>query len=99
MHRGRIVERGSIDAILDCPNDEYTRALINAIPRLSRSTVLRLTSRPVFMPWPAGSGVSSSSSRGLRPQEGTERGEGALRVLLSEEVAALQRLTGYVARP
>ncbi len=33
MHRGRIVERGSIGAILDSPNDAYTRALINAIPR------------------------------------------------------------------
>lgn len=33
MHRGRIVERGRTDAILDCPSDEYTRALIDAIPR------------------------------------------------------------------
>lgn len=33
MHRGRIVERGRTDAVLDRPNDEYTRALIDAIPR------------------------------------------------------------------
>lgn len=33
MHRGTIVERGTIDAVLDHPQDEYTRALIDAIPR------------------------------------------------------------------
>lgn len=33
MHRGRIVERGTIDDVLDHPQDDYTRELINAIPR------------------------------------------------------------------
>jgi peptide/nickel transport system ATP-binding protein len=33
MHRGRIVEHGTIDAVLDRPQDKYTRALIDAIPR------------------------------------------------------------------
>jgi peptide/nickel transport system ATP-binding protein len=33
MHRGRIVERGTVDAVLDHPQDNYTRTLIDAIPR------------------------------------------------------------------
>ena len=33
MHRGTIVERGPIDAVLDHPRDDYTRTLIDAIPR------------------------------------------------------------------
>jgi peptide/nickel transport system ATP-binding protein len=33
MHHGRIIESGRTDAILDRPTDEYTRALIDAIPR------------------------------------------------------------------
>jgi oligopeptide transport system ATP-binding protein len=33
MHRGKIVERGTIDSVLDRPQDAYTRALIDAIPR------------------------------------------------------------------
>ena len=33
MYRGRIVERGSTDAIFNAPQDEYTRRLIAAIPK------------------------------------------------------------------
>ena len=33
MYRGRIVERGSTDAIFNAPQDEYTKRLIAAIPK------------------------------------------------------------------
>ena len=33
MHRGRIVEYGESDEVFDHPRDEYTRALLAAIPR------------------------------------------------------------------
>jgi D-methionine transport system ATP-binding protein len=32
MHRGRVVESGTVDAVLDAPADPYTQALIAAIP-------------------------------------------------------------------
>jgi peptide/nickel transport system ATP-binding protein len=32
MRRGRIVEHGSADEVFDAPRDEYTRALLAAIP-------------------------------------------------------------------
>ncbi len=32
MHRGRVVETGAVDAVLDTPGEDYTRALISAIP-------------------------------------------------------------------
>jgi peptide/nickel transport system ATP-binding protein len=32
MRRGRIVEHGSADEVFDDPQDEYTRALLAAIP-------------------------------------------------------------------
>ena len=32
MHRGRIVESGSVDDVMDDPQDEYTRRLIASIP-------------------------------------------------------------------
>ena len=32
MHRGRIVESGSVDDVMDHPQDEYTRRLIASIP-------------------------------------------------------------------
>ena len=32
MHRGRIVESGSVDDVMDRPQDEYTRRLIASIP-------------------------------------------------------------------
>ncbi|MFF7329569.1 ATP-binding cassette domain-containing protein [Streptomyces sp. NPDC008150] len=33
MHRGRIVERGSTGAVLDSPQDPYTRTLLDSVPR------------------------------------------------------------------
>jgi ABC-type glutathione transport system ATPase component len=36
MHRGRIVERGPVDAVLSAPADEYTRTLIAAVPSIDR---------------------------------------------------------------
>ena len=33
MHRGRIVEEGSIDSVLTDPTQEYTRQLLSALPR------------------------------------------------------------------
>jgi oligopeptide transport system ATP-binding protein len=33
MREGRIIERGTVDDMLDHPQDEYTRALIDAVPR------------------------------------------------------------------
>jgi peptide/nickel transport system ATP-binding protein len=33
MHRGRVVERGPVDAVLDAPSDPYTRRLIDSVPR------------------------------------------------------------------
>jgi ABC-type glutathione transport system ATPase component len=32
MHRGRVVESGPVDAVLDSPSEDYTKALIDAIP-------------------------------------------------------------------
>jgi ABC-type glutathione transport system ATPase component len=32
MHRGRVVESGRVDAVLDSPAEDYTKALISAIP-------------------------------------------------------------------
>jgi ABC-type glutathione transport system ATPase component len=32
MHRGRVVESGPVDTVLDSPSEEYTKALIAAIP-------------------------------------------------------------------
>ena len=32
MYRGRVVEEGPVDTVLDSPNEAYTRALISAIP-------------------------------------------------------------------
>jgi ABC-type oligopeptide transport system ATPase subunit len=32
MHRGRVVESGPVDAVLDKPSEDYTKALIAAIP-------------------------------------------------------------------
>jgi ABC-type glutathione transport system ATPase component len=32
MHRGRVVEEGAVEAVLDSPSQDYTKALISAIP-------------------------------------------------------------------
>ena len=32
MYRGRVVESGTVDAVLDSPAEDYTKALIAAIP-------------------------------------------------------------------
>ena len=34
MHRGRIVERGTVDEVLNHPKDPYTRSLLAAVPRI-----------------------------------------------------------------
>jgi len=36
MHRGRIVEIGPVDTVLNTPTDEYTRTLIAAVPSIDR---------------------------------------------------------------
>jgi len=43
MHRGKVVERGAIDTVLDHPQDTYTRALIDAIPRPGWRPIRRLS--------------------------------------------------------
>ena len=36
MYRGKIVERGPVDAVLHAPQHPYTRALIDCIPKLGQ---------------------------------------------------------------
>ena len=36
MHRGRIVERGTCDEVLRSPQEEYTRYLMAAVPKIGR---------------------------------------------------------------
>jgi peptide/nickel transport system ATP-binding protein len=38
MKEGRVVEAGPVDAVLDHPQDGYTRALLNDVPRLDALT-------------------------------------------------------------
>lgn len=37
MHRGKIVETGPTGAVLDAPRDDYTRALLAAVPKIDRA--------------------------------------------------------------
>jgi oligopeptide transport system ATP-binding protein len=46
MYAGRVVERGSTDAIFGDPKHPYTRGLIRSVPRLDRGTNERLFSIP-----------------------------------------------------
>jgi oligopeptide transport system ATP-binding protein len=46
MYAGRVVERGSTDAIFGEPKHPYTRALIRSVPRLDKVTGERLFSIP-----------------------------------------------------
>jgi ABC-type oligopeptide transport system ATPase subunit len=36
MHLGRIVESGPVETVLSAPVDEYTRALMSAVPSIDR---------------------------------------------------------------
>src|SRR5204863_4999413 len=36
MHLGQIVETGPTDRVLDSPRDDYTRALLSAVPAIDR---------------------------------------------------------------
>ena len=40
MHAGRIVEEGSAESVLDSPKADYTRSLIEAIPRPPASALV-----------------------------------------------------------
>jgi peptide/nickel transport system ATP-binding protein len=37
MHGGRVVERGPASEVLESPRDPYTRALLDAVPKLERA--------------------------------------------------------------
>ncbi|MEU0484190.1 ATP-binding cassette domain-containing protein [Streptosporangium sp. NPDC006013] len=37
MHRGRLVEMGATEDVVGSPQDDYTRSLLEAVPRLRRS--------------------------------------------------------------
>jgi len=39
MQAGRIVESGTCDAVLGQPREDYTRALLAAVPRVERRAV------------------------------------------------------------
>jgi len=47
MHNGRIVEIGAIDKIIDDPENEYTRRLLDAVPPpIERAAAAIMRSRP-----------------------------------------------------
>jgi ABC-type oligopeptide transport system ATPase subunit len=47
MHLGRLVELGSVDQVLDAPRDDYTRALISAVPSVDRIGARRGSRSPI----------------------------------------------------
>jgi ABC-type glutathione transport system ATPase component len=50
MHLGRIVEAGPVDQVLDAPRDEYTKALISAVPSVDRIGARRGMPSALAMP-------------------------------------------------
>ncbi|TDP61852.1 ABC transporter ATP-binding protein [Roseateles toxinivorans] len=59
MHRGKIVEQGTVDQILDTPQHPYTRGLMDAIPsRSSRGQRLRTMQPQDGSAWSAGSATT-----------------------------------------
>lgn len=49
MHRGRIVETGPVDAVIENPQHPYTRDLLDAVPRFGRRRTGRKP-EPVNLP-------------------------------------------------
>ncbi|HEY1783033.1 MAG TPA: ATP-binding cassette domain-containing protein [Roseiarcus sp.] len=47
MRRGKIVEAGTVEQVFEKPQDDYTRALIDAVPDPSRRRSAVLSSQPV----------------------------------------------------
>jgi peptide/nickel transport system ATP-binding protein len=52
MYLGRIVERGSVDAIFNRPKHPYTVGLLESIPRIGKGNTERLASIPGTLPDP-----------------------------------------------
>ena len=52
MYLGRIVERGSVDDIFNCPKHPYTVGLLESIPRIGKGNTERLASIPGALPDP-----------------------------------------------
>ncbi|HWT92707.1 MAG TPA: ATP-binding cassette domain-containing protein [Solirubrobacteraceae bacterium] len=46
LHRGRVVEQGGVDAVLEAPRDPYTRRLIDSVPRPGWKPRRRRSSTP-----------------------------------------------------
>lgn len=47
MHQGRILERGTTQSVLDHPQHDYTKTLINAVPRLTEPALRPNSTPPV----------------------------------------------------
>ncbi|WP_247886947.1 ABC transporter ATP-binding protein [Azospirillum sp. SYSU D00513] len=71
MHRGRVVETGSIDAILRAPAEEYTRNLLRAVPSLQPRPPRGETSREVVLETVELGMVYGRSSSFFRRKAGT----------------------------